>query len=110
MKFEGISRSRSRTRRRWLDWDSVYGERTWRNLWRGAGAACIGVRIGGAGAVLRALVDTGSPVSLLRYSAYVMYVSDKKLIKVENHLVLRGVNKSITVRERIVNQIYSFRK
>ena len=74
--------------------------------WRGAGTACVGVRMGGAGAVLRALVDTGSPVSLMLYSAFVGRGANVKLAKMGSYMILRGVNGSvIAVRGRFVDQI-----
>lgn len=62
------------------------------------------VRIGRA--ALKALVDTGSPVSLMRYSTYAAHMTNKELAKIENCLTLRRVNRSvIAVRKRIVDRI-----
>lgn len=55
---------------------------------------------------LDALIDTGSPVSLIRYSIYKKHFSCKELFRVKNTVNLRGVNNSvINIIEKIHDEI-----
>ncbi|XP_076385878.1 uncharacterized protein LOC143264115 [Megachile rotundata] len=55
---------------------------------------------------LRTLVDTGSPVSLVRKSVYTKHFADSKLLRVRDDLNLKGINNSsLTVYGKICDQI-----
>lgn len=54
----------------------------------------------------QALVDTGSPVSLIRKSVYVRFCGNDKLLAVKENLRLKGVNDTkISVRGKVYEQI-----
>jgi len=56
---------------------------------------CIDVRAIDSGSVrLGALLDTDSSVNLMRYSAYLQSFANAELHKVNNKIILRGVNNS----------------
>lgn len=55
---------------------------------------------------LKALLDTGSPVSLIKYSIFKKYFASKELFKVKHIINLKGVNNSIIrMMEKIHDQI-----
>ncbi|XP_011701332.1 PREDICTED: uncharacterized protein K02A2.6-like [Wasmannia auropunctata] len=75
--------------------------------WTSGGEACVGVRVAAnPRVILRALVDTGSPVSLIRQSAYYEHMSSIELTEVERAFALRGVNdSSIAVVGRVRDRV-----
>jgi len=69
---------------------------------------CIGVRtVNGDSVWLRALLDTGSSVNLVRHSVYLQSFLNAELRESNNKIVLKGVNNSkIVVFGEIQTQIH----
>lgn len=72
--------------------------------------SCIGIRVSNVGRnshiILQALLDTGSSVSLIRFSAYVKAFGNVALSEINNNVKIKGVNDSeVTLHGRLCGQI-----